>query len=168
MFLSHADSVTHFLFLIRLQWQKSPRVSRLDEQLVFFVFFLFFFLLYLKLLCFEVTIVWRSLGSVKCDSFIVGTSSFSLFYLCCSVSKAVPADQWSERLHSASTVTALGPDSHSLLSVGFIYLTRRTMNENYDSSCTNVHTSSGLKKWVLLIFFTISHVTQHMYIREGQ
>ncbi len=51
-------------------------------------------------------------------------------------SEAVPADQSSKRLYSASTVTALDPDSHSLLSVGFISLTRRTMNENYGPSCT--------------------------------
>lgn len=38
-------------------------------------------------------------------------------------------------LHLLS-VTALGPDSHSLLSVGFISSTRRTMNENYGPSCT--------------------------------
>lgn len=42
-------------------------------------------------------------------------------------------------LHLLS-VTALGPDSHSLLSVGFISSTRRTMNENYGPSCTKMKT----------------------------
>lgn len=54
------------------------------------------------------------------------------------VTEALPAGQWSERLCSASTVIALGPDSHSLLSVGFACLTRRTMNENYGSFYHNV------------------------------
>lgn len=53
------------------------------------------------------------------------------------VTEALPAGQWSERLYSASPVIALGPDSHSLLSVGFVCSTRRTMNENYGSSCPN-------------------------------
>lgn len=60
-------------------------------------------------------------------------------------SEAVPADQSSKRLYSASTVTSLGPDSHSLLSVGFISSTRRTMNENYGPSCTKT------KLWVVKI-----------------
>jgi len=79
------------LFLIRLQRQKSPRVSRFRRAASF----------HLKLLSFEVTIVWRSLGPVKCDSFIAGTHHPSFFFISAVVSVKMKgiSEAWNRFTH---------------------------------------------------------------------
>lgn len=91
MFLSLTDRITSFCFLFHLQHQKSPRVSRLVSR----------FHLIFSFLSFEVTVVWHSLGPVKCDSFIAGSHHPSFFFISAEVSVKMKgiSEAWNRFTH---------------------------------------------------------------------